>query len=315
MPNSAFIKLLQKEMQQAAWDVKAEAQLLMAFDKKLWPEHFMVSCDNRFKREYSKDVVGAEIREDAAKQPLLHIHLSRSGIYDQLPEGLFFQSPHRDRRNFSVANMAMDHRENIKKEHEIRRFFQPFENDFFLQRIWLEKEETALLEGLQSGSLNDYFVQFWNLPRSIPKTFIAPCILLLPHAYKISGDLKLISQSLEQILHEKVEISKRRCSFEQADEIGAPVLGETQLGLDMVCGELFLEDTPLLEIQIGPLQTSEITDYLEGGNRFVLIETFSRFFVPAGAETLVTIKVQKEKQHMVIAKGEEPVLGYSSYLT
>ncbi len=314
MPKSQLIELLQKEMQQAACDIKAEAQLLLAFDKGLWPDHFMVSCNKRFKREYSKDVVQTEIKEDAAKQNLLHIHLSRSGIYDQLPEGLFFQSAQREKRNLTVANMAMDYKANKKKEEEIRRFFQPFENDFFLQRIWLEEEETSLLAGLQSGNLNDYFIQFWNLPLSIPKSFIAPLILLLPHVYKISGDLKLTAESLQQILDEKVELKKKKKGHEAADMAGAPVLGESELGLNMVCGEVFLEDTPLIDIEIGPLQTSPITDYLEGGNRYVLIETFIRFFIPVGVETMVSVKVPVEKQHMVIAKDEEPVLGYSSYL-
>jgi len=314
MPNSPFIEVLQKEMQEAACDVRAEAQLLMAFDRGLWPEHFMVSCNKRFKREYSKDVVLAEIKEDAAKQNLLHIQLSRSGIYDQLPEGLFFQSSQREKRNNTVASMATDYKTNKKKEEDIRRFFQPFENDFFLQRIWLEQEETSLLEGLQAGNLTDYFIQFWNLPVSIPKKFISPLILLLPHVYKISGDLRLTAQSLHQILGETVHLKKRSKGFEDARMITPPVLGDSQLGLNMVCGDTFLEDTPLIEIEIGPLQSSQVSDYLEGGNRYILMETIIRFFIPVGIETILSIKVPADKQHMVIERGAEPVLGHSSCL-
>ena len=258
--------------------------------------------------------MSANLTELAGNQSMLELELSRSGLYDHLPEGIFFLPLQRTKNNFSVIDMVVDFKENKKKEENIRRFFLPFENDFFLQRVEVEEQETLLLNGLQLGYLNDYFIRFWNLPTSIPKHFIAPLILLLPYAYKIAGNRELMAESLEQILNEPVRIILKRAPVEDASGIQIVALGDTELGLNFVCGDSFDEDTPVFEIEIGPLQASRVTDYLQGGNRFALLETFGKFFVPVGVDTTVSLILPPEKKNMVLAKDEEPVLGYSSFL-
>jgi hypothetical protein len=314
MDNFALIELLQQEMRKAVCDARAEPQLALALQKGLSPDDFMVSADSLFHREYSKDVTSAEIKEDVRKRHLLQIHLSRSGIYDQLPEGLFFQSQEPPRGSFSATDMAADHKLNKKKEEEIRRFFLPFENDFFWQRLQIEREEGRLLEGLQKDILNEYFKEFWNIPDSIPGRYVVQLILLLPHAYKIAGSLSLIAQSLEHLLEEEVVVRKVSPAVVRLEGAGAPGLGNAQLGMDMVCGEQFFEDFPVIEIVVGPLVYSRVGDYLEGGDRNSLLETFTRFFVPTGVDAQIVIAVPEEKQNMTLGKGKEPILGYSSVL-
>jgi hypothetical protein len=313
MDNLTLIEQLQQELKKAACDARAEPQLALALRKGLLVDDFMVSCDSLFHREYSKDIIDAEIKEDARKRNLLQIHLSRSGIYDQLPEGLFFQ-PQEQRGASSASDMVAGYKLNKKKEEEIRKFFLPFENDFFWQRLQIEQEEARLLEGLQTDILNDYFRQLWNIPDSIPGRYVLQLILLLPHAYKIAGNLLLMAQSLEHLLEEEVVVRKTRPAVIRMEGGVSSGLGNAQLGLNMVCGEEFFEDFPAIEIVIGPLIYSRVGDYLKGGERYGLLETFTRFFVPAGVDTEVTIAVPEEKQSMTLEKGKEPVLGYSSVL-
>jgi hypothetical protein len=312
MNHQELIQSFQRDLQQAGCDAKAEVLLLLALEKGLRKDHFMVNSTRLFQREYSRDVVSSELKEDAAKQPLLQVMLSRGGLYDQLPEGLFFQlSPS---RNKTVTDLAAEYKYNKKKETEVRRFFQPFENEFFGQRINIEEEETVLLEGLQSGMLNDYFIRFWDLPVTIPKKLLAPLILLLPYASTIAGDWALTSQSLELILQEPVIINKKQAVMEDASITKPPALGEGISGLDMVCGDHFWEDAPVVEIAIGPLCQSQISEYLVHGSHYTLLQTFMRFIMPAGVETQITILVAPEERHMHIVRDAEPVLGYSTYL-
>ena len=312
MPDYTLIELLEQQLKNGSADIKAEPKLTLAIEAGLGVEDFIVSPSKRFIREFSRDVISADLKEISSNLLLLQVLLSRAGIFDQLPEGLFFRP--NQRRIHTVAEMAADYKANKKHEDKIRKFFIPFEHDFFLQRIAIEQEESRLLEGLHSGNLNEYFIAFWNLPGSIPKQFLSPLILLLPHAYKIAGDMDLTAESLELILNEKVKLVMREAGIENAESVLPPVLGEGLLGLDMVCGESFLENNPTVEIQIGPLENSLVTDYLEHGNRFTLLETFTRFFIPAGVDSSITINVKVEKQHMTIKHGSEPVLGYTSYL-
>ena len=307
-----LIEQLQQEMQQLGWDIKAEPQLLQALEQGLLPEDFLVCCDGLFRRAYSRDITGGIVKEDGRRQTILELHVSRSGLYDHLPEGLFFQSAQRG-GGMNAGDMVADFKYNRKKEEEIRRFFMPFENDFFLQRMRLEAGEAMLLEGLQSGLLNDYFIRFWNLPLGIQPSFVIPFILLLPYAYKIAGDTTLTAKCLQQLLAEEVSIRLAQPGIEQAP-CGAPAMGEGLLGQDMICGSQFWEGTPFLEITIGPLRHSQITDYLEGGSRFVLLQSFYRFFVPAGMDTVLLVQPAAQQQQMVLDEAEAPVLGYSSIL-
>jgi Type VI secretion, TssG len=312
--NYSLIEQLQTEMKKAGWDIKAEPQLLLALEQGLLPDDFLVSCDGLFRREYSRDITDAILKEDSKMQDILELHLSRSGLYDQLPEGLFFQSPQKNNRVMNALDMAGDYKYNKKKEEEIRRFFLPFENDFFLQRLRLEEEEAMLLEGLRSGILNDYFIKFWNLPAEIPCSFIIPFILLLPYASRITGNLALTAASLQQLLQEEVQVFKKQPGLADAASLHVPAMGEGLLGVDMMCGVQFWDGTVFFELQIGPLQHSGITDYLEGGKRHVLLETFNRFFVPAGIDTVLTIKPAAAQLHMQLQEDGGPVLGYSSIL-
>lgn len=310
MNKERLIECLQKEMQLTSADIKAEAQLFVAQSRGLQPHHYLVSCERRFRREYSRDIAGTEMKEDAKKQTYLEISLSRSGIYEQLPEGLFFP-PAPPAKN--VNDLATEYRTNQKKQSAIRKFFQPFEHDFFLQRLNIEMEENLLLEGLQSGILNEYFIKFWGLPASVPSHLLSPLILLLPYAHKIAGDTQLTASCLEQILREKVIITRKN-SIQQACNIQTPALGEAALGLDFVCGNTFVEDTPLFDIQVGPLKHSVVSEYLAGGHRAKLLETFYRFFIPAGVDVNLQVQIAPEKKQMELGEQEAFILGYSSYL-
>jgi hypothetical protein len=313
MENTHLIEVFASEIKNSNCDFKPEPAFLLASERGLFTDEFIISCDKLFHREYSKDIYSLNEIEDGRKQQTLQVNLSRAGIYDQLPEGLFFQLPHGTEKPTQVGQMAAYYKLNKKKEEEIRRFFLPFENDFFRQRLMIEDEETALLEGLQSGILTEYFISFWNLPSSIPKRMLVSLIRLLPYAYKVSGNLELTAQCLEQILGEKVEMAGRIISNAEIRDIDAPLLGEAQLGRDMICGNAFREDNAVVEISIGPLQNSNVSDYLQEGSRWELVETFNKFFIPLEEDIIVNIIPAPEKSYMV-TNSMESILGYSTVL-
>jgi predicted component of type VI protein secretion system len=143
---------------------------------------------------------------------------------------------------------------------------------------------------------------------------VVPLLILLPHAYKIAGNLFLTGQCLQQLLQEEVQVRKVRAKSTDTAAGQLTGLGDSQLGVDMVCGSQFQEDYPVIEWTIGPLAGSRVHDYLAGGRRHSLLETFTRFFIPAGVYTELRILLPDERQHMVLRAGQEPILGYSSVL-
>lgn len=314
MQNFQLLEQVQEDIKASVFDIKAEAQLLQSLDKGLHIEDFMVSCNQLFRRGYAHDVVNVELKDNKI-QDFLQLSLSRSGIFDHLPEGLFFQLPQYGNKIVTVADMTTDYKENKKKEENIRLFFLPFENDFFLQRMKLEAQENELLNGVRSGMMTDYFNRFWNLPEAIPQTFKSSLAILLPYASKIAGNTKLTTECLYYLLNEEVKIDWHSSPEEKINTaLNVPALAEMQLGIDMVPGNSFWEGDQFVEITIGPLLHSNIVDYLEGGERYVLMQTFIDFFLPAGVDVKLTIKPLVEKMHIVLEDGDESILGYTTIL-
>jgi hypothetical protein len=304
MEETPYISQMQEEIQKNFTDIKAESLLAIAVETGLSKDDFIIAVESLFSRAYKRDILFSTIEEDANKREFLQVHLSRDGLHDHLPEGLFYPPDNAKYRDTDASLMAANHIKNKQRERETRRFFMPFENAVFSQRIALEMEETHLLKGLD----------FWGIQATIPSALITPLIRLLPHAYKISGDPALMSQCLEKILGEQVKGRIMQTSLTEVSKEYFYALGKGTLGIDMVMGDYFREDSPCLEISIGPLRNSQIMDYLEGGDKVGFLNTFYGFFVPAEVEVSTKIEVSKENRHMTLYKEDGPVLGYSSVM-
>jgi hypothetical protein len=309
-----LIEKLRGELEHKEADIRAETVLALALENGLLPNDFIITPDSFFHREYSKDISEAEVVETVWNKRFLQVHLTRSGIYDQLPEGLFYQPLKNVYSTANAASMAAEYKINKRKEQEVRRFFKPFENDFFWQRIQLEGEEMKLLEGVQAGILNDYFIDFWNLPSSMPQSYIISLIRLMPYAATITGSPAVVAQCLQVILQESISVKVASAPVVTASTDTSLVLGSQVLGTDMVCGGNFNDDFPVLEFCIGPLVHSGITDYLEGGDKEEFLKTFYSFFTPVEADVTTKILVAPENETMLLQSETAPILGYSTVL-
>lgn len=310
----AIINKVKEELQQRQADVKAEVWLNQAMENGLHTSDFVATNDLFFEREFSRDISKTELVEADWLNQYLELHLSRPGLYDLLPEGLFFQPKMADmQRVLSVAEMAAQYRVNKSKEKEIRRFFKPFENEFFYQQLQLEKEEIRLLDGLQEGRLNRFFLRFWDLPEALELTLSISFLLLLPYAHQIAGNIGLMQQALSLLLQEDVLIKSGQPQATPVGQLVQP-LGMQALGDTMVCGSEFIEDYSVLVYQVGPLKNTMVTSYLTGGENELLIHTFNRFFAPLEADISVQIEIEKGQASMEMSETAQPILGYTSVL-
>ncbi|HLZ88266.1 MAG TPA: type VI secretion system baseplate subunit TssG, partial [Puia sp.] len=168
--------------------------------------------------------------------------------------------------------------------------------------------------GLERGMLHRYFREFWDLPREIDDTAAGYLILLIPYAHRIAGHLLLMQQCLELLLGEDTEVRIVPPQPTLIDRQMEKGLGEQSLGDDTVCGSSFMEGYPAYEYIIGPLDQDKVKEYLPGGHRYLIIETFNRFFVPAHASVNTQIEIDRQTAEMKLEPGKEPLLGYSSLL-
>ena len=281
-----------------------------ALQNNVHPDDFVVLHDGRFYREYRTDVYAINKIDDAWLHQLLQLRLSRSGLYDLVPEGLFHQS-YTGAKSNAATELAAQSRVDRKKELAARKFFQPIENSLFRQRVSLEQEEENLLAGMDNGLLNDYFFTFWEFPEALNKTSAMLLVLLLPYAHAIACDLELMQNCLEILLQEKVSIeliTPAACAAPGRDNS----LGMGELGNDFVCGQTFSEDYPCLQYNIGPLQQSKPVDYVTGGDNDLLLQVFNNYFAPAEADIIINVEVDRTRALVELSAEESPILGFSA---
>lgn len=310
MTRQNAIEFFFNELSANVYDIKAEALANQGLQHNLHPDDFVVQPDGRFYREYRSDVYAINKIEDSWLHQLLQLRLSRAGLYDLVPEGLFHQPYNGARSNSSAGDMAAQSRTDRKKELAARKFFQPIENSFFSQRVVLEQEEENLLAGMDSGLLNDYFFSFWEFPEALNKTSAMLLVLLLPYAHAITGDIELMQDCLEILLQEKVSISLIPAEVCRTSG-NACSLGLGELGNDLVCGQTFTEDYPCLQYNIGPLQNTKPVDYCSGGDNDLLLQVFNNYFAPAEADLIINVEVDRTRALVELDADESPILGYA----
>jgi len=298
------------------FDVKAEVLIAGLMEKGLKPDELVVIPGGSFDRRFSPDVREAGLFKLANGKQLLGFHVTRDGIYDSMPEALFHSQSERPLKN--GAEMAAESKKLKNEEKEIRRFFLPFENEIFLQRVHLEVQERETLWRISENLFDEVFPEFWGLDPSAGSKYIPRLALLLHFSHKITGNTRLTAKCLETILDEKVEATFFLDYHPQQVEKNLPGqtlngLGTSALGVDFICGQVLNMPVATIRFKIGPLQNTPLEDFLEGGKAEKFLRCFYSFFIPAEIEVKTTVSAGEKYRHFTLGEGAEaPVLGYNS---
>jgi hypothetical protein len=298
-------------------DIRAEVIAANMLEWGLEAESLAVFHAGQFKRPYSPDVLSAEVVRLNDHRKVLAMRLSRDGLYDDLPEGMFHEfstSPLE-----SGKDMATESRSLKKQEEASRQFFRPIEQELFYHRVLLEKEERRLLNKISSRRYQDIFQDFWKITPDLPGELISEMILILPFAHRIAGDYALAAACLSALLNENVkyrqfEINRTFEIKQKRTSVSWNELGNCSLGGDLISGESFNEICPAVEFIIGPIVNSDIADYIGKGKRVGFIRCFFSYFVPIGMEYSFSVE-KPVRFHFTLSDGEEaPVMGYNTVI-
>lgn len=292
------------------FDLKAEviiSEILEQVDSK--EQNILVDHKGQFKRPFRKDVLGAEIvNYNYDITEYVKVNLSRDGIYDTLPEGLTHQLG-ADKPQKMVSDMTKEYKIHKKEEEYARKFFFPFENEFFLKAIERENIEKEILLELNGSKPLDFFYDFWHIDRELPPVLVSKLIRILPYLHKIVGNLDMTVHCLSYLLEEEVEIAEQRYK-EQSSSEEEINLGNCRLGLDMISGSAYMDYSLYLEFKIGPLQKTSFLDYIHQGKLKKFIELFYEYFLPMEVDVKTTILLEKETE--VFNLTENTILGITS---
>jgi hypothetical protein len=296
-------------------DIKAEAIVADIIENGVSTDDIVTIPDGLFKRRFNPDISKAEVKKLDNDQKVLEIHITRDGIYDALPTGLFHEQP-----TESVVrgkDMAGESKKQRLIEKVARKFFLPFENEIFLKHIDLELEERKILSRWSENLFDDIFSGFWKLDGSLPQKFLSRLIILLPLAHKITGNLEMTARTLEIIIEEKVKVSLIQSDQLNEEKGQANVddpgtLGSSYLGTDFVCDHKKDTTQAILEFEIGPLEQSTVEDYLEDGQVFRFLDCFFGYFIPVEMDQTIKVTVNQEEYGLTLDPAVNPILGYNS---
>jgi predicted component of type VI protein secretion system len=92
------------------------------------------------------------------------------------------------------------------------------------------------------------------------------------------------------------------------------VLGTIHLGDDSTCGTNFEDEDYVFDFSIHLTEAKDISEYLEGGNLYHLLQAFYQYFVPANAGFQTTLVFQNKQKEWWLGQENPHHLGISSFI-
>ena len=300
-------------------DLTAEYLAVCLYHEDVSKRDILAMYEGDLKRKWSTDVDRTEVESFEAGKAALSIFLNRNGIYDSLPEALFHRFS--EKRNATGEDMAKDSMLLKNEEKQVRKFFRPFENEFFLQRTEVALNENEVFKNLYSDFLNQLIPGFWKVDERIPEKFASRLIRFLPFANMIAGNLELTSQCLEKIISEKinVELKSEEKIFAGSGnaklDVNGGRLGMSKLGTDLVMGQNPAGFIGRLLLKIGPLENTNPKDFFVNGPADILLKCFIGYFIPAELDVEIKLIPEKENRRFFLSDNQETAKSFLGFNT
>ncbi|HEX4850056.1 MAG TPA: hypothetical protein VFV08_04575, partial [Puia sp.] len=221
-----------EKLQVLPHDIRAEIIVADLLSEGMSVEDLVFKNRTVFSRNFHFDIERTSIIEiETTKRKKLCFEMNRDGMYDQLPEDLFHQ----------VSEMLKDtdKEETIQEiknqrsfESQCRLFFQPFEQEFYRERIKLEWQERKFLFQTNDFLRGDVFERIWNFPEFLDDEQKTKLGLLLPILHRIIGNLDLLQYIIENITGDQIQISINSPAITNLEE--DPQMGEMRLNIDSI---------------------------------------------------------------------------------
>lgn len=308
-PNAEVLETIFAELISVYENLKAEVLIAEIQEKsEITVDDFVIANKSTFSRPFRRDIISVD---NLINENMLTLNLSRNGLYDTLPEGLFHSPSSSD-----SATSYISKRKKVKQEEQdARSFFSPIENEFFHQRLGIECNERELLDNFYNLN-DDFLIDFWNINEDIPEDYVLKLVKLLPHSYKIAGNFELTRLTLEKILNEDVTF-KRSYKNNLASEIETDSEHREnglQLGFNTILNSSKKEVySPVLEVTIGPISEKKINNFLKKEGVLKFINTFYDYFIPIEIEVVTKFTMDTENGFLMNGTNSS-IMGISTQL-
>ncbi len=299
---------------QLLFDLRAELLVAVLAEQRIDLNEVLASLDGQLKRVWSSDIAWSAADSLETGDNKLILHLNRDGIYDVLPEAIFHSSA--EDKDKTGQGMAKDSKILKSEEKDARTFFQPFENEIFLQRVQLTMTENRLFKNIHTNFLMGLIPDFWRIDHDLPEDYVSRLKKLLPLAHQITGDSELTAQCLEFILREKVQIEgtdEDDYSTDQNDYSCSGIMGTCILGVDMICGSIPDFYIKRYICSIGPISSSEAIEYVKDGKMNRFLDCFYGYFIPFELDMETKYIFGRAQSNFILNENIDVQISYLGY--
>ncbi|UOQ68865.1 type VI secretion system baseplate subunit TssG [Hymenobacter volaticus] len=320
-PVTGTSRRLLEQLRRQPFDLRLEVVLADLLAHGYSFDDFVVRPVSLFARRYRRDIgaVSEEAAEQQWRAPKTVVEVHREGLYDALPQQVFHHAGD-PAPTPGVRAMIADIQAQRRREKATRRFFLPFEQEFYRFRVLLEQEERRYMTNLSAQWYNEVLARFWEIAGQLPPRQVTTLLYLLPLAHGIVGDLPRTQQVFECVLEVPVRlrtITPLRFAAEDLTEPGAAlgtVLGQGELGRDFVLSGAYQETLPALEVRLPSLSTTLLAAFLAPDNwQARALKLLCNYFVAFETDVVFHYEVAAASQSFVLAdEGETAILGYTT---
>ena len=266
-------------------------------------------------RPYLKDIKNISTTYYGFDEESIIIESYRESIYDYLPEGLFHQ-----------ASLGVSHRNIEKVVHEIKRqkeiednarkFFQPFEQEFFNTEVLALIKETEFDIANQSSSIIDIVSELWPLLKQVDKETAKIFFYILPFLHQVRGNTKWISHFLSAFNTVPVTIGFKPNEIDQQDDTEKrTLLGTAELGITLIPNGKHMDGERNWVVNIGPIPYNKIYRYVQGHPFRELLQNIYDYLMPVTVKVFENFVTESNENSFVLGENKNTSrLGYSTFI-
>ena len=268
------------------------------------------------KRAYDKEIAGVETSlSDVTNRQLLNISINRDGLYDMLPEGLFHKPP-ASSLMITEEEMIKDIKARRLEEKQTRNFFAPFEAELNHLRTMIELYENRIDKKNEYDDLINIFLKEWQEFSCFTNKQMLILMHVLPVIHEQRNNIDFISNVLGMMFKVPLTVTYKLTHNKPKDTgiAGGVSLGGGALGVNFIAGYV-IEPEEELMINIGPVSTTRMMEFLPGSLTSKAIDVLLSYFLPLQTGVKFNLIASPESQKLVIGgEGANSTLGYTTFL-
>ena len=295
------------------YDIRAEVLLAEMIMNNVQTEEIEIATNSVFSRNVHNDIEKVEETEyPTTRRRRLRFLLNRDGLYDLLPEDLFHQ-PLDHTASKDGKKIMQEIKEQQQRELAARKFFLPYEQEFFRLRIRLEMEERKFMFANSGQMETDVLARLWNFPEFLDEEQKMKLGLLMPAMHRLVGDRELCGFIASDITGDEVSITENFRSHSGFSE--DPLMGEISLGTDLIMGGEYQSMEPCNNWKINIKDIKQLTQYMPGGRRAEIHKFLSNLMIPLENEVNFELDISGRTKEFVLGDEERAgMLGYETFI-